>query len=60
MKIKANAFTGLTQLNGQTIKPVLDSDKKPIKGASGETHAYDLVTGGRVFLRPDQVEGYTQ
>lgn len=57
MFINANTFKGfgMQHLNGAQIKPALDKEKNHLKGASGNTMGYDLVTGGRVFLTKEQI-----
>ena len=54
VKIKENAFTGLTQFNGQTATLETDKDGQPVAGASGETTRFILAAGGTVYLSTDQ------
>lgn len=57
MFINANTFKGFSMqhLNGAQIKPALGKENNHLKGASGNTMGYDLVTGGRLFLTKDQI-----
>lgn len=57
MKVTINrdAFAGMTQHNG--AKATMETDKgtkEPLLGKSGKTKAFNLATGGRIFLRDDQ------
>jgi len=58
VKIKDNAFTGLTILNSKRGKTVSDKSgsKDLLYGLSKKTFAVDLTSGGRCFVTKDQVD----
>ena len=54
IQTKENAFANLTHLNNIKGKVAKGSSNGLLFGKSEETIGIDLVSGGRIFLTPDQ------